>query len=214
MLGERLAQARKQRGISQVALAAAMGRNYTQSMISHVERGRKRLVAEGLAEAARVLGVSADYLLGLTDNPGQHPSSEARKGGEAESIVEIHEINGVVSPGNSFDPTPKSAAALPRQLFWSMGINPSDCFLVRFQGDSMLPSLPEDCRLLIDRRSQLPTNQKVFLLDSPEGFVVKRIHRHEVLNWVLRSDSGVLAMVPLDETNKIIGEVRWFDGTL
>ncbi len=38
-------------------------------MISHVENNRTGLVRDGLIQAARVLGVSTDYLLGLTDDP-------------------------------------------------------------------------------------------------------------------------------------------------
>ncbi len=38
-------------------------------MISHVEANRSSLLYDGLVKAARVLGVSIDYLAGLTDDP-------------------------------------------------------------------------------------------------------------------------------------------------
>ena len=69
MLGARLAWARRQAKLSQVDLAVAMGDRYDQTMISHVESGRSGLVADGIACAARALNTSADYLLGLTDDP-------------------------------------------------------------------------------------------------------------------------------------------------
>lgn len=53
----------------QADLAAAMGERYDAALISRAERGLSSLRLDGLATAARVLGVSVDYLLGLTDNP-------------------------------------------------------------------------------------------------------------------------------------------------
>ena len=38
-------------------------------MISHVEHGRRGLLLDGTVKAAQVLGVSLDYLVGLTDDP-------------------------------------------------------------------------------------------------------------------------------------------------
>ena len=69
MFGERLANSRKRAGLAQVELAAALGDRYDRRMISHVERGRRNLRLEGAVNAARELGVSLDYLVGLTDDP-------------------------------------------------------------------------------------------------------------------------------------------------
>ena len=69
MLGERLAQARKLTGRRQADLAAELGERYDATMISHVERDRSSLLLDGAAEAARVLNVSLDWLVGLTDDP-------------------------------------------------------------------------------------------------------------------------------------------------
>ena len=74
MFGERLAAAREKAGLSQFQLALKLGDRYDRSMIGHVEHNRSELLVDGLTEAARVLEVSADYLLGLTDDPT--PSAE------------------------------------------------------------------------------------------------------------------------------------------
>ena len=67
VFSKRLAQARKRAGLTQVDLAAALDRD--RSLISHLERGQTGKMAEVLRNVARELGVSSDYLLGLTDNP-------------------------------------------------------------------------------------------------------------------------------------------------
>ena len=62
MLGERLALARKNKGLTQMDLAVALGDRYTQSMISVVENGRSILLLEGAIRAAKELDVSLDWL--------------------------------------------------------------------------------------------------------------------------------------------------------
>ena len=69
MLGQRMKEARKRAGLLQVDLAAALGDRYAHNDISRVESGERGLRLDGLANAATELGVSADYLLGLTDDP-------------------------------------------------------------------------------------------------------------------------------------------------
>ena len=67
--GRRLAQSRKRVRLTQVQLAVALGDRYDHTMISHVEAGRSALLFDGATKAARELGVSLDYLAGLTDTP-------------------------------------------------------------------------------------------------------------------------------------------------
>ena len=69
MLGKRLVEARKRVGLSQHRLAIELGERYDQTMISHVEHGRRAFVYDGLVRAARILDTSTDYLAGLTDDP-------------------------------------------------------------------------------------------------------------------------------------------------
>jgi transcriptional regulator with XRE-family HTH domain len=61
-LGRRLARLRKQRGVTQVELAAKLGAQ--QALISAYETGRLRLSAEMAVRLALALDVSLDELLG------------------------------------------------------------------------------------------------------------------------------------------------------
>ena len=71
MLADRL---RGLRGTeSQTAFAARFG--LKQAIYSHYETGRKKPSLEGLVEMAKVLGVTTDYLLGLSDAPPNLRSS-------------------------------------------------------------------------------------------------------------------------------------------
>ena len=64
---ERLKKLRKDLGISQRELARKAG--ISSAMISLYEAGKKSPTIDVLMKLAVVLEVSADYLLGLTDDP-------------------------------------------------------------------------------------------------------------------------------------------------
>jgi transcriptional regulator with XRE-family HTH domain len=61
-LGARIAQLRKEQGLSQQAMAEALG--LAQQTIAHYEGGRIRMQISLLPEVAQLFGVSTDDLLG------------------------------------------------------------------------------------------------------------------------------------------------------
>lgn len=67
MLGERLRKARERAGRLQIDVAVASNKHRT--LINKVEQGNSSLSVEALTKVAVELGVSTDYLLGLTDDP-------------------------------------------------------------------------------------------------------------------------------------------------
>ena len=75
-IGQRLARLRKERGVTQTELASELG--VTQSHVSEWERGNLRLHGELIAEISRLLGVSADELLGLSASD-ERPTSKNRR---------------------------------------------------------------------------------------------------------------------------------------
>ena len=64
--GERLKELRKEKGLSQKALAQALG--YNQSMICFLENRVNEPTESAIRKAALFFEVSADYLLGLSDD--------------------------------------------------------------------------------------------------------------------------------------------------
>src|SRR5712692_8125729 len=63
-IGERVMIIRRRRGLSQRDLAARA--QMSPTALNRLERGLQSVAAERLATLARVLAVSADYLLGLS----------------------------------------------------------------------------------------------------------------------------------------------------
>jgi transcriptional regulator with XRE-family HTH domain len=67
LLGERIAQARQAAGLTQAQLATKLGT--TQRVVTYWEREAAGIRADQLAALAKVLNVSADYLLGIASHP-------------------------------------------------------------------------------------------------------------------------------------------------
>lgn len=67
MIGERLRNARIKKGYSQRALSMAL--NIGENEVYRYEKGKTNPSSEALEKIAKALEVSADYLLGLTDDP-------------------------------------------------------------------------------------------------------------------------------------------------
>ena len=77
--GSRLRQARKNSGESQVQAADVLGGSAT--LISDMEKGRRTTTFDKLVLLCEHYNISADYLLGLTDEP--RPLREEGAGREA-----------------------------------------------------------------------------------------------------------------------------------
>lgn len=70
LFGCRLRELRESRGEKQPALAEAL--NVSVPQVSDLENGKKGTTLPKLALICRHYNVSADYLLGLTDEPRPH----------------------------------------------------------------------------------------------------------------------------------------------
>jgi transcriptional regulator with XRE-family HTH domain len=74
-IGERVMLSRRRRGLSQRDLAARA--QMSPTALNRLERGLQSVAAERLATLARVLAISADYLLGLSQEVQPAPGLAA-----------------------------------------------------------------------------------------------------------------------------------------
>ena len=66
-LGQRIVETRERKGWKQKQLAAEAG--IPIPTLNRIERGQRSIFAERVVTLAKTLGTSADYLLGLVDDP-------------------------------------------------------------------------------------------------------------------------------------------------
>jgi transcriptional regulator with XRE-family HTH domain len=85
MLSKRLRDRREFIGLTQPELGQRVGR--TKQQIYRYEQGENEPDATTLAALSKELGVSADYLLGLTDDPQGHLSENDLSSDELEALM-------------------------------------------------------------------------------------------------------------------------------
>ena len=217
MLGERLAEARRRRGLAQVDLAVALGKD--RSLVSHVESNRAGLLVDGLVKAARELAVSVDYLLGLTDDPTPSAQLSEQVGifadvdlGDLPGVrhVEIREIAASAGGGAEvWDETITGYQAFQRMWLDRHSIDPDQCCVISVRGESMEPTLPDGCSILVDRNRGERRDGRIYVMRTEDGLVVKRLGRDQDGNWNILSDNQVWEPVAWSNDVEIIGEVRW-----
>ena len=69
-----MSELRRERGLSQRAAAAALG--ISQALLSHYENGAREPGLAFVCRACDYYGVSADYLLGRTEESGSNRAAE------------------------------------------------------------------------------------------------------------------------------------------
>ena len=138
-------------------LAASLGDRYDQTMISHVESGHSALLLDGAARAAGTLGVSLDCLVGLTDDPtpsaelsivGITPEIRQLPGARAVSVRRLRTVAG--SGALDLDEEVKAYAYFRHEWLSRQGHVADRCSSISVMGESIEPTLPEDCVILVD----------------------------------------------------------------
>ncbi len=253
--GRRLAQSRKRAGLTQVQLAVALGVRYDHTMISHAEAGRSSLLFDGATEAARELGVSLDYLAGLTDDPT--PSAKlaevAAKVSELEDAgaladhthgvdpsvaylsdlavapglavsaepvetagarcVQAWDLDAAAGDGTLFDEeTAVGCLSFRRQWLDRHGLDATRCAVIGVKGESMEPTLPDGCSILIDRNRRSRRVGRIYVGRTDDGLIVKRAGKSRAGHWQLVSDhpdKQDWPTRPWPADAEVIGEVKW-----
>ena len=88
------------------------------------------------------------------------------------------------------------------------GIDPAQADVVQVSGESMEPTLPDGCSILVDRNRRELQPKCIYVLRNEDGLVVKRVDRNREGWWVI-SDNPAWLPVMLTEDTDIVGEVRW-----
>ena len=69
------------------------------------------------------------------------------------------------------------------------GIDPTQVFLISVHGDSMEPTLPAGCKILVDRSRRRCYAGHIYELATEDGLIVKRTGKDRHDGWLLVRDS-------------------------
>ena len=87
------------------------------------------------------------------------------------------------------------------------GLNVEQCIVIGCKGQSMAPTLPDGCSILVDRSSREWEPPRILLLRTVEGLVVQ-LAVVEAGERIIQSDCPAWPDAPLPEGAEIVGRVR------
>ncbi len=74
--------------------------------------------------------------------------------------------------------------------------------------------MPNGCSILVNRARHRRRRNRIFVLRTHDGLLVKRTGKNEAGEWLLVSDHPAWGSVPWPTDAEVIGEVRWMARTL
>ena len=94
-------------------------------------------------------------------------------------------------------------------------LDPTQCRVIGVMSDSMEPTLPEGCKILVDFKRRRRLADHIFVIRTVDGVVVKRLARDGRDDWILVSDndSPDWPDVPWPDEAELVGEVKWMART-
>ena len=218
--------------MSQVQLARAAG--LTHPSISRFENGVNQPTASTLGRLATAMGKSADYLLGLTNNPEPAATLASELVQERAKVRELDDAD-AVTPADSREFRPvlltkgtgiaagAGANAADERVLGSLafrndwlrrhGLNTAQCRVIEVIGDSMEPTLEHRAVILVDFQRTVRRRDKIFAVRTEEGPIVKRLRRDDD-GWQLVSDNKAYKPVPWPKEAVVLGQVMWTGRTL
>ncbi len=208
ILGQRLLMARQMRGWRQVELAEKIGGRYDRSMISKVERGHANMLLDGLIQAAQVLEVSVDFLLGLTDDP--RTAEERVAALEPPNSVLIESDWGVSEL--SSDVSPVEEKGLPFSWSWlkENRIQPEQSRVYRVDKHVMHPTIYFGDVILVDYDRTDLIEGSVYLVKQADTVRIGRAYFTDWGWYLFNRTSGRMSdEITLGTDKEVRGQVCW-----
>ena len=203
----------RKKGRTAYSVAQAMGvsPNWLYRIVN-MDRG---ILLPTLREVAGELGVSMGELV---DPPGRATWRDAVRDGEQQDgqwrDIPIREVAPAAGVGAEVFGE-EVVGYLPFRRDWldARSIDPGNADIVSVGGESMAPTLPNGCSILVDRKRREPHEGRIYVMRTDEGLVVKRLGKDEKGRWLVVNDNPDWPPAPLLYGTDIIGEVRWLGRT-
>ena len=228
-VGKRLLKARTLRGFSQLHLAA--GTSNTRPLISMVEHGRANLSVADLTAAAKTLGVSLDFLCGLTTDPTPARQLARELADSTTRVRDLEEQKAYVATaddGGDYVGISELAGAggaavvdhepitgrvkFPREWLSRYGLAAGECRVIQVLREPMEPTLVHGCSILVNHASRRRRVGRIFVVRTDDGLVVKRAGKDRAGAWQLVTDNPnkqACPTAPWRDDAPVIAEVRW-----
>ena len=150
------------------------------------------------------------------ENPGAlgvHAAEDGATDVLAARLVQMIEMEAAAGGGayNLDDAPVRGPVWFRRDWIDSRGMDPTQAVVISVRGDSMEPTLPAGCKILVDRQRRRRRVGNIYVITTSDGLIVKRMGRGEGGGWLLVSDndSPDWPDVPWPNDAVVAGEVKW-----
>jgi phage repressor protein C with HTH and peptisase S24 domain len=186
--GERLREARKDKKLSQTALAKLVG--LKQPTIAEAETEGKG--SSRAALLAKVLGVNALWLSEGKGDKGTVASPEIDLS-DNEDYPPVRRVTLTLSAGHTgyaieHDIQDKTPIVFAKEWFISNGYKPENLLAVKVKGESMQPSLHDGDTVTLNIADTKPMDGFVFAINYEGELLIKRLIR-DAGTWWISSDN-------------------------
>ena len=176
-------------------------------------------VIDSLAQVRQEFGVRFDRLESYVRSAVAETRADYDAGDDMPAVrpVEVVEVAAAAGGGAEvYDETAIGRLWFRRDWLDSNAIDPAQCNVITVRGESMEPTLPDGCSILVDRSQGRRRRRigRIFVMRTADGLVVKRVGRDQEGNWRIESEHPAWPPVPWSDTTEIVGEVRWLGRTL
>lgn len=177
----RLRELRKAKGVKQTTLCQDLG--VSQSTVSAWEVGKNEMTARDAQRVADYFGVSVDYLLGRTDESA-HTHAHVKGLYPLDAYVKIPAL-GIIRGGQPIC----TEQGEYDEVFADAKFGDGNHFMLKVQGDSMSPTIPNGAWAIIEHTDvALPGQVVAFALDG-EYATLKRYYPQEDGSIILKGDN-------------------------
>ena len=124
--------------------------------------------------------------------------------------ISVHRLQTAADSGAfDLDETVKTYAYFRSEWLFRKGLTADRCNIIGVAGESMEPTLPDGCVILVDRNRTKRYRGHIFVVRTEDGLVVKRAGKDEGGGWQLVSDHPEWKPQPWPYGAEVIGEVKW-----
>ena len=203
------------------------------SQISLVENGKSKPSLKTAVAIAQALDTSLDFLTGaagddrkvtrllnelrrqsarLVDMQAEVQETTGEPWTDFVGIAQIDAAAGAGSVAHGHEERVVGRIKFPSVWLRREGLNPRACRIMDVIGESMEPTLPDRCVILVDQSTPGLEDGKVFVISTRDELLVKRALRQKTEGWLLSCDNGdkkTWPTMPWPEDGRLLGQVRW-----
>ncbi len=207
MIGEKIKAARKDRGMTQGELGAAIG--VGQSVISEMEAGKLNNWPLHASKIMRILNKPRSY---FDPDDAFVPTLDMRSENSDSDYLPVSVLPTFAGMGGGgTGEGDQRFAMLPRQLIVDeLRAKPGDLVMIDVRGNSMEPLFFHGDQILVDKRDRNPVQPGPFALWDGDGYVIKNVERQRGSYRIFSSNSLYSDLIVEPDTIEIMGRPVWY----